>query len=305
MNKPLLRACIVEMLGTFAVVLFAAGIVCVNQLTVPDKPAVDGAAAEKQQAATSTLFNNQPGLVGIALTQGLVLAAALVLTMHVSGGYLNPAITLMLWVFNRMPSARAAWLIVAQLLGAVLAGAVLRWTFDDNVLSAARMGSPHLNHLVYDAPADFFRLMAGTVIEFILTFFLVFAIFGTMRDKGQWRQLDEEGSFPGDNLDEPARSIDARLAALIAGLTLTACVLFAFPLTGAAANPARWFGPVLWEAALPRGSGPPSSPFADTFVYTGGPVAAALAAGLLFFKLLPPSAAEKTAIAEGRSRKRG
>jgi glycerol uptake facilitator-like aquaporin len=141
------------------------------------------------------------------------------------------------------------------------------------------------------------------VIEFILTFFLVFAIFGTMRDKGQWRQLDEEGGVAGDNPDEPARSIDARLAALIAGLTLTACVLFAFPLTGAATNPARWFGPVLWEAALPRTSATASSPFADTFVYTGGPVAAALAAGLLFFKLMPPSAAEKAALAEGRRKR--
>ena len=41
--------------------------------------------------------------------------------MHVSGGYLNPAITIMLWVFNRMASVKAAWLIGAQVLGAVLA----------------------------------------------------------------------------------------------------------------------------------------------------------------------------------------
>lgn len=295
MNKALLRAYIVELLGTFALVLFAAGVVCVNQLTVP----------ENQAAGRGPLFDHQPGLVGIALAQGLVFATVLVLTMHVSGGYLNPAITLMLWVFNRMQSVRAAWLIGAQLLGSVLAGLVLRLTFDERVLRDARMGAPHLNRLVYGDLTDWSRLFSGAALEFILTFFLVFAIFGTIRSKAQWQQIDEEGTA-ADSLNEPGRATDARLAALIAGCTLTACALFAFPLTGAAANPARWFGPVLWEAALPAAQPPVAgqSPFADMFVYIAGPVAAALAAGLLFFKLLHPTTAEKATLAEERGKRR-
>src|SRR5207249_10364950 len=76
---------------------------------------------------------------------------------------------------------------------------------------------------------------------------------------------------------------------LMAGLTLTACVLFGFALTGAATNPARWFGPALSELLLP---GRPQSPFADVFVYLAGPVLGALLAGLVYFK--PPLPARTT-----------
>lgn len=283
MNKALVRAYIVEMLGTFAVVLFAAGVVCVNQLAAP----------EQQNPGQVALFNNQPGLVGIALAQGLALAVALVVTMHVSGGYLNPAVTIMLWVFNRMPSVRAAWLIGAQLLGAVLAGAVVRFTFsDEKVLTPARMGAPHLNALVYGESIEWPSLFSGACIEFILTFFLVFAIFGAIRSKAHWQRMDDSTGTAGAE-DDSYHSIDTRLAALLAGLSLCACVLFAYPLTGAATNPARWFGPVFWEFAVLRPAAPAQSPFADMFVYIAGPIAGALAAGLVFFRLMPVPHADK------------
>jgi glycerol uptake facilitator-like aquaporin len=222
--------------------------------------------------------------------------------MHVGGGYLNPAITIMLWVFKRMETVRAAWLIGAQLLGAVLAGAVLRNTFDDRVLQDARLGTPHLNRLVYGDVLDWAQLRSGCVIEFILTFFLVFAIFGTIRSKAHWRQL-AEGSSTADDPEEPERTVDARLAALIAGGTLTACVLFAYPLTGAATNPARWFGPAFWEGFVPQAPGAPGA-WADMLVYIAGPILGALAAGLVFFMLLPLTPAEKAAQREEKTRRR-
>src|SRR4051812_7574167 len=104
MDKSLVRAYGLELLGTFALVYFGAGIVCVNHMTT-------GAGG---QPGTAALLGHQPGLVGIALAQGLILATVLAATMHVSGGYLNPAVALMLWVCNRLPSGRAAWLIGAQ-----------------------------------------------------------------------------------------------------------------------------------------------------------------------------------------------
>jgi aquaporin Z len=238
--------------------------------------------------------------VGIALAQGLVFAVVLVVTMHVSGGFANPALTIMLWVFNRMQTVRAAWLVGAQILGAVLAGVVVRCTFDGRVLQDARLGTPHLNRLVYGEGVGWESLLAGALVEFILTFFLVFAIFGAIRSKAQWQQMDE--GAVGD--DDPYRTIDTRLAALTAGFTLTACVLFAYPLTGAAVNPARWFGPALWEFALLRAPSTSQSAFADMFVYIAGPIAGALCAGLLFFKLMPVTAAERAAHHEEVARKR-
>jgi hypothetical protein len=76
-------------------------------------------------------------------------------------------------------------------------------------------------------------------------------------------------------------------------------VLFGFALTGAAANPARWFGPALSELSLP---GRTRSPFADVFVYLAGPVLGALLAGLVYFKLLLPARTTPAAPAEAPAR---
>ncbi len=279
MDQNLRRAYLIELLGTFAVVYFSAGVVCVNYMTTPSG----------QEPGTAPLIGQQPGLVGIALAQGLIFAAALAVTVPLSGGFLNPAVSLMLWVFNRLDNARASWLIGAQVVGAALAGACLRFTFSDTVLHGARVGTPHLNPLVYP-DITVAALVAGTGVELVLTFFLVFAIFGTVHD----------GTRP-------------QQAALTAGLTLTAGTLFAFALTGAAANPARWFGTAFWEFLLPQRT---ASPFADVFVYMAGPVVGALLAGLVYFKLILPAEAAgkpdaqprtaeptRTAITPGRSRK--
>jgi aquaporin Z len=173
----------------------------------------------------------------------------------------------MLWVFNRLDSIKAALLLGCQFFGAVLAGMCLRFTFETHdVLQSARMGAPHLNPLVYPV-LDNATLAAGTGMELILTFFLVFAIFGVVWESSRPWQLG-----------------------LAAGAATIAGVLVGFPLTGAALNPARWFGPVLWEMALGASlSG--RGPMADVVVYVTGPVVGALAAGVVAFKVLPPSVA--------------
>jgi glycerol uptake facilitator-like aquaporin len=274
MNLPLARAYLIELLGTFALVYFGAGIVCVNQLTLP----LD------QQPGVTALLGQHPGLVGMALAQGFILAATLAATMHVSGGFLNPAVTIMLWVFSRMESVRAAWLLGAQLLGGVLAGLCLRLTFAEGVLSAARLGTPHLSSQAYPR-LEWGSLLSGTAVEFVLTFFLVFAIFGAILKKEAWQLQEDSPKTARPAADTALRTVDARLAGLVAGMTLSACVLFGFALTGAATNPARWFGTVLWEASLGTPV-PDRSPFADMVVYIAGPILGALLAGLVYFKVM-------------------
>src|SRR5262245_40681359 len=161
------RAYLVELIGTFAVVFLGAGIVCTSKL-----------------AQESGVY--QPYLLGIALAQGFVLAFALSATAHVSGGYLNPAVTLTLWVFKRLEGVRTVGLIGAQLLGALLAGLVLRIIYSEQVLLEARLGTPHLFLRAFGGvegvqPA-LPMLASGIGIEFVLTFLLTFAIFGTMID---------------------------------------------------------------------------------------------------------------------------
>ena len=242
METSLPRAYAIELIGTFGLVFVSAGVVCVNQAAGPEGP-------------TAPLTLHQPGVVGIALAQGLILAVLLAATAPRTGGYLNPAITLMLWVLGRMDVARAAWLMGAQLVGGVLAATCLHFTFAPDVLTAAGYGAPHVNPLAYPRLTEATRA-AGTAVELGLTFFLVFAIFGGVR--------------------EPA---EAR-----AGAAQTACALFGFPLTGAALNPARWFGPVLLQAL--QGA---RQPWADALVYLAGPVLGALLAGFVCFRLLRPA----------------
>lgn len=239
-----LRQYVAELIGTFALVYLAAGTICSSYLPQPLKLDV----------------------VGIALAQGFILAVMLTATMQVSGGFLNPAVTLALWVFKRIEGNRAAGLVIAQLIGAVLAGLCVRLTFGADVLGPSRLGTPHLNLPAFGIGPDL-QLSMGTIltgigVELILTFILTFAIFGTILDP---------------------RS--PRLAGLGPGLALAAGTLMAFGITGAAANPARWLGPVVWEMTLPSRT---VSPLADHMVYWIGPVAGALLAGVVYSLVILP-----------------
>jgi aquaporin Z len=240
-------------MGTFALVFIGAGTVCASQLTF-------GSPLPPQH------------VVGIALAEGFILAVMLSATMNVSGGYLNPAVTLVLWVFKRLDGSRAFWLIVAQFLGAVLAGGAIRLIFGEGPYQAAHGGTPHLNVLAFggsegDNPTLQMRF-SGIGIELALTFLLTFAIFGTI-------------------LDPRA----PRIAGLGVGLAMTANVLMGFVLTGAAANPARWLGPMVWELSFNR------TAYQAHEVYWIGPVLGALLAGGLYTTLvLPPAEEEKLTV---------
>lgn len=244
-----MRSCLAELIGTFIVVLVSAGVVCVAQLGV---------------------FNGQPGvyLVGIALAQGLILAAALTTTLPVSGGYLNPAITLMLWVFKRMDGNKAMWLIGSQLVGALLAGMCIRPLFKEIILQEACCGTPHLNPEVWGFTANSAAppniVITGILVEVLLAFVFTFVLFGT-------------------TIDPRA----PRLGGLGAGLALTAVVLMGYPLTGAGINPARWFGTFVWEMTLPG-----SSRGAEHLAYWVGPIFGALLAGAAYQYLILPDEPE-------------
>jgi MIP family channel proteins len=252
-----LRPYLSELIGTFALVFLGAGTVCMYHLAVlPGQP--------------------QPYVVGIALAEGFILASMLSATVYVSGGYLNPAVTLMLWVYKRLDGERCAWLIGAQILGAVLAGLCLRPLFTPELLMKSHLGTPHLNMLAFgaaspDAAPAFGTLLSGIGIELVLTFVLTFAIFATM--------IDPRGP---------------RLGGLAVGLALTAAIFMGYGLTGACTNPARWLGTVVWELTFP--STFQGGPFRDHAVFWIGPIVGALLAGGIYTTLiLPPEEEGKAA----------
>jgi aquaporin TIP len=180
-------------------------------------------------------------LTAVALANGLAIGLMVSNFGHISGGHFNPAITLSFLATRRItwPLAVAYW--VAQFGAAVVGAALLRWFFHHSAMLGA---VPH---------APVIGAGKGLVVEIILTIFLVLAVFSNAVDPG--------GAFKA-------------IAGLGIGLTITIDVLMGGPLTGAAMNPARAFGPQLLANFWGEG-----------WIYYVGPCIGALIAGVGYDRL--------------------
>jgi glycerol uptake facilitator-like aquaporin len=235
-----LRTHLAELIGTFILVLVGAGTVCASGLTSP--PLSETA---------------------LALAEGLTYAVVLTVTFPISTGCLNPAITLMLWVFKRLDNVQTGWLLLMQMLGGTLAGLVLRLTFNTSVLAEMHLGAPYLKAFnPMNGPVEFRQLVSGTAFELFLACLVTLAAFATLFDRRA-----------------------PRLGGLMVGLAQVAAVLFGSRFTGGSANPARWFGPALWDATLGLGR---AHWLAETVIYAGGPILGALLAAALYVNLILP-----------------
>ena len=185
-------------------------------------------------------------LVGIAFAHGLVIAVMASAVGHISGGHFNPAVTFGFLITRRMETVIGVIYIVTQLFASVVAALALRAVFPNEADLGG--GVPQVNSAV--------NLGSAVLVEGILTFFLVWVVFATAADPG--------GAFKS-------------IAGLAIGLTITFDILGGGPLTGAAMNPARAFGPELVEGE-----------WADWWVYWVGPLMgggiAALAYDLLYLR---------------------
>jgi MIP family channel proteins len=190
--------------------------------------------------------NSGIGLLGIALAHAVVLSVMVTATMTISGGHLNPAVTAGLLVARRIDAGSAAAYIVAQLVAAVIAAVLVKLLLPPHAVRAALLGVPVI--------ASSVSLGQAIGIEIVLTFFLVSAVFGT------------------------AVSPDApRVGGFGIGLVLLFDILVGGPLTGAAMNPARAFGP-----ALVAGT------WVGQLVYWIGPIVGGILAALLWEYVLLP-----------------
>lgn len=180
-----------------------------------------------------------PGLLGVALAHGLVLAVLVSALGPVSGGHFNPAVTLAVWIMGRITPSRAGMYVIAQLVGALGAGFALKAVFPD-AWQATNIGSAALGAGI--SPA------IGIAVEAVLTALLVFVVLGTAVD-----------------------SRAPKIGGLAIGLAVAADILMGGPLTGAAMNPARWFGPAVAAGA-----------FADWYVWWIGPLLGAAVAALVY-----------------------
>lgn len=225
MQPSLGKQCAAEFIGTFALIFVGVG----------------------------AIYHNA-GLLAVALAQGLTIAVMVSATGGISGGQLNPAVTFGLLVGGQMDLRRSVAYWLAQLAGATVAAFLLLLVFTgqmdpkDQPLPAATIvanGTPTL-------AAKGVTFAQGVTIEAVLTFFLVFVVYGS--------------------------AVDARapkIGGLAIGFTVALDILFGGPFTGAAMNPARVFGPAL-----------ASGHWAGHAIYWLGPLLGAGLAGLIYGRFL-------------------
>jgi aquaporin Z len=163
------------------------------------------------------------GFLGVAFAFGLTVLTMVFAVGHISGGHLNPAISVGLVVGKRFAAKDLPAYVIAQVLGAIAASGVLYIIVTGNPKFNAASSSFASNGYGEHSPGGY-SLLACFVAEFVLTFFFLWVIMG-VTDK---------------------RSVPACFAPIAIGLCLTLIHLVCFPITNTSVNPARSTGPAIF-----------------------------------------------------------
>lgn len=186
----------------------------------------------------------------IALAHGLALAVMVSALGAVSGAHFNPAVTMGLWLASRIDGRRALAYVFAQLIGALLAAALIGYVF--NSADAVKLNVPALGQGV--------DILRGSVIEAVITGGLLVAVFGTAVDPRA-----------------------PQIGGLAIGIAVAAGIFGFGPVTGAAMNPARWFGPAVV-----------SGDYTNAIVWIAGPLVGAAVVAVIWRLLFLPQADAQT-----------
>lgn len=189
------------------------------------------------------------GLYGISLAFGLTVLTMAYAVGHISGGHFNPAVSVGLWVGRRFPASQLLPYIVAQLIGAFLAGGVLYLIASGQEgfkVSEMALGS---NGYGAHSPGQY-ALGAGFVAEVVLTFMFLLIILGATDTRAP------QGYAP-----------------IAIGLGLTLIHLIGIPVTAVSVNPARSTGPAVWAGGWAIG---------QLWLFWVAPLVGAVLAGVVY-----------------------
>jgi aquaporin Z len=202
------------------------------------------------------------GLLGIALAHGLAIALLCTATGPVSGGHLNPAVTIAVLMTRRIKALDALCYIIVQFAAGFAAASVVGMVplyASNEAINVAVIagGTPQIAEALSAATSQLRdTAFSGWILEAIATFFLVFMVFGSAIDKRA-----------------------PKVGGLYIGLAVTMGILAIGPLTGAALNPARWLGP--WSLSNLQDSSEMTVGWLS-FVYILGPIAGGLVAAWVY-----------------------
>jgi aquaporin Z len=161
------------------------------------------------------------GLAGVSLAFGLTVLTGAYAFGPISGGHFNPAVSLGLWAGGRFPASQLAPYIVAQVVGALVAAAVLYLIASGKAGFDLKAGFAS-NGFGEHSPGKY-SFGAAAITEIVMTFMFLIIILGVTHKRAP-----------------------AGFAGLAIGLALTLIHLISIPVTNTSVNPARSTGPALF-----------------------------------------------------------
>ena len=161
------------------------------------------------------------GFAGVALAFGLTVLTMAYAVGHISGGHFNPAVSIGLWAGGRFPASQLLPYIVAQVLGAIAAGAVLYVVASGNA-DFSLAGGFASNGYGAHSPGGY-SMMSALLMEVVMTMFFLMIILGATDKRAP-----------------------AGFAPISIGLGLTLIHLISIPVTNTSVNPARSTGVALF-----------------------------------------------------------
>lgn len=201
-----------EFFGTLILILFGNGVVAMVVLFGHGVP--------------GEIVNG--GYTNITLAWGLAVTMGVYVSGRISGGHINPAVTLAAAIFRGFPWKKVIPFWIVQTAGAFVASAIVYWNYRPQ-FHVVDPGLGHTADVFTTFPAFPMQLSAGLLDQTIGTALLVFMIFAI---------IDERNQPPGANL----------IPVLIGAIVVVIGMGFG-GLHGFAINPARDFGPRLFTVA--------------------------------------------------------
>lgn len=197
---------------------------------------------------TAVLAGKGVGLVGISLAFGLTVVTMAYAIGHISGCHLNPAVSIGLFVAKKMPASELGPYIAAQIAGAV-AGAGILLVIAGGADGFKASDGFAANGFGAHSPLGY-NMMAGFLIEAVLTFFFLVIILGSTHERAP-----------------------AGFAPLAIGLGLVLIHLISIPVTNTSVNPARSISQALFAGGDFLG---------QLWLFIAAPIAGAVAAGVVY-----------------------
>jgi len=239
-RMPLFKALVAEFLGLVLLVFFGCG---------------------TANACARGLPSGRPlpadFITCVSLAFGLTIAGTAQAVGHISGGHINPAVTLGILVSGKLSLLRGVLYMIAQFLGGIVGAALLKAVVPNDAADWP------VDHLGANGLQTGVHAYQGMIVEAMVTFILVLVVYGCCDS----RRDDVKGSIP-----------------LAIGLTVTLSHLLSIGFTGAGLNPARTLGPAIMTGK-----------YDDLWVYFVGPFLGAAVAGILYtvlFRAKRPVASE-------------